>query len=61
MPQICKKTPAGTGASRDSFAGLSLFPFTLTAMPVQLLIAVHHVRPELAMMVAAVALGGDAQ
>jgi len=57
MPQTCK-TPAGTGASRDSFAGLSHSTFTPAAMPVQLLIAVHHVQPELAVMVATVALGG---
>ena len=55
------KTPACTGASRDSFAGLSRHPFTLIAMPVQLLIAVHHVRSELAVMVAALAFGGHSQ
>ena len=57
---ICK-TPAGTGASRDSFAGLSLYPFTPFAMLVQLPISVHHVRPQLAVMVAALTFGGHGQ
>ncbi len=60
MPLTCK-TPAGTGASRDSFAGLSLVPFTPTVVPVQFLIAVHHVRPELAVIVVALAFGGHGQ
>lgn len=47
MPQK-SKTPAGTGASRDSFAGLSLDLFNRLAIPAQFLIAAHHVRPELA-------------
>lgn len=60
MPLTCK-TPAGTGASRDSFAGLSLRLSTPFAMPVQLLIAMHHVRPELAAMLAILAYGGHGQ
>lgn len=60
MPQICK-TPAGTGASRDSFVGLSLCPFSPAAMRLQLLIVVHHVWPELAVMAAAFAFGGHSQ
>lgn len=59
MPQKCK-TPAGTGASRDSFAGLSLPLSTPLAIQAQFLIAAHHVRPELAAMVAALAFGGGA-
>jgi hypothetical protein len=47
MPQK-SKTPAGTGASRDSFAGLSLPLSTPFAIQAQFLIAAHHVRPELA-------------
>ena len=40
------KTPAGTGASRDSFAGLSLPLSTPLAVQAQFLIAAHHIRPE---------------
>lgn len=54
------KTPAGTGASRDSFADLSHSLSTPQVMQVQILIAAHHVRPELAAMVAALAFGGGA-
>ncbi|QQN74165.1 hypothetical protein [Croceicoccus sp. YJ47] len=54
------KTPADTGASRDSFAGLSLPTSTTLAIQAQFLIAGHHVRPELAAMIAALAFkGGD--
>lgn len=59
MPQK-SKTPAGTGASRDSFAGLSLPFSTPLAIQAQFLIAAHHVQPELAAMVAALAFGGGA-
>lgn len=59
MPQK-SKTPAGTGASRDSFAGLSHPLSTPLAMQVQTLIYAHHVRPELAAMLAAIAFGGGA-
>lgn len=59
MPQK-SKTPAGTGASRDSFAGLSHSLSTPLAMQVQTLICAHHVRPELAAMLAAIAFGGGA-
>lgn len=54
------KTPAGTGASRDSFAGLSLPLTTPLTIQTQFLIAAHHVRPELAAMLAAIAFGGGA-
>ena len=59
MPQKCK-TPAGTGASRDSFAGLSHHLSTPLAIQAQFLIAAHHVRPEMAAMIAALAFGGGA-
>ena len=59
MPQK-SKTPAVTGASRDSFAGLSRPLSTALTIQVQFLIAAHHVRPELAAMIAALAFGGDA-
>lgn len=50
---------AGTApASRDSFRGRSL-PFSSPlAIQAQFLIAAHHVRPELAATVAALAFGG---
>lgn len=54
------KTPAGTGASRDSFAGLSLPLSSPLAMQTQFLIAAHHVRPEVAAMLAVLAFGGGA-
>ena len=57
MLQKCK-TPAITGASRDSFAGLSLHLSSPLANQAQFLIAAHRVRPELAAMVAALAFGG---
>lgn len=59
MPQTCK-TPAGAGASRDSFAGLSHPLLTVLLMQAQFLIAAHHIRPELAVMLAALAYGGGA-
>lgn len=59
MPQK-SKTPAGTGASRDSFAGLSLPLSTPNAIQAQFLIAAHHVRPEMAAMLAAAVFGGGA-
>ena len=54
MPQK-SKTPAGTGASRDSFAGLSLTLSTLRSIQAQFLIAARHFRPKLATTVAAFA------
>lgn len=59
MPQK-SKTPADTGASRDSFAGLSLHLSNLGTIQSQFLIAAHHVRPEMAAMIAALAFGGGA-
>lgn len=41
MP-LKSKTPAGTGALRDSFAGLSLPLSTPLAVQAQFLIAAHH-------------------
>lgn len=61
MPQNSKTPPIGGGASRDSFAGLSLSLPTVHALQVQTLIAAHHVRPDLAVMLAALAFGGQAQ
>lgn len=52
------ETPRNGGASRNSCGGCfrdSLNPLTIQA---QFLIASHHVRPELATMVAALEFGG---
>jgi hypothetical protein len=57
MPYKCK-TPAGTGASRDSFTGLSLTLSTPLAIQTQFLVAAHQVWPEMAAMIAAI--GGGA-
>ena len=58
MTPTCK-TPAGkAGASRDSLGGWSRFSDTVEAGRVQILIGAHHVRPELAVMLAALAWGG---
>ena len=59
MARKCK-APAGTGASRDSFAGLSPSLATALAMQPQFLAVAHHVRPEMAAMLAAFAFGGGA-
>lgn len=59
MPQK-SKTPAGTGASRDSFTGLSRSTSSSLSIQAQFLIAAHHVRPELASMVATLTFGGGA-
>lgn len=56
------KTPAGiagqTGASRDSFGGVSQFPFNLEAHRAQFLMLAYAVRPEIAAMLAVAAFGG---
>lgn len=57
MPQKCE-TPAGTGASRNSLDRCFRDRLNPLALQSQFLIAAHHVRPELAAMVAALAFGG---
>lgn len=52
------KTPAATGASRNSCGGWFRDSLSPLPMQAQFLIAAHHVRPELAAMVAALAFGG---
>lgn len=55
------KTPAGTdpaGVSRVCLDGWTRSLDNLAATRVQFLIAAHHVRPELAAMIAAFAFGG---
>lgn len=51
------KTPAGTGASRASFGSLSPVRNTPLSIQAQFLNFSHHVRPELAVMVAVSAFG----
>lgn len=57
------KTPAGTGpagVSRVRLDGWTHSLDNLAASRVQFLIAANHIRPELAVMVAALAFGGGA-
>lgn len=59
MSQKCETRAEGARASRNSCGGCFrdyLSPLTLQA---QFLIAVHHVRPEMAAMLAALAFGGQ--
>jgi hypothetical protein len=46
------------GASGDHRGGCSQEAFSPSALQAQILIAAHHVRPELAAMIAAFAFGG---
>jgi len=58
MARKCK-TPAGkAGASRDSLGGQSQTFTSALSAQAQFLISAHHVRPELATMIAALAFGG---
>jgi len=57
MDLTCK-TAAGTGVSRDLLGGWSRSLASPSAMQVQFLIAAHRVRPEVAVMLAAIAFGG---
>ncbi len=57
MPQK-SETRAGARASRNSCGGFFRDPLTPIHMQAQFLVAMHHVRPELAAMVAALAFGG---
>lgn len=50
--------PVGGGASRNSFGGWFRDPITHLEVQVQILIAVHPVRRELAAMIAGFAFGG---
>lgn len=53
------ETPHGGGASWNSLVGASTESFTLSAYCAQHLIAQHGIRPELAVMVASIAFGGQ--
>lgn len=59
MPQKCEIPLAG-GASRNSFGGWFRDPLTPLHGQAQFLVGAHHVRPELATTVAALAFGGGA-
>lgn len=52
------ETRADARASRNSYGGCFLDNFSPLAIQAQFLIAAHHVRPELAAMIAALAFGG---
>lgn len=52
------ETPHGGGASRNSCGGWFRDTSNPPALQAQFLIAAHHVRPELAAMIAAFAFGG---
>jgi hypothetical protein len=57
MP-LKSETPHGGGASRNSCGGCFRDSLSPLALQAQFLIAAHHVRPELAVMVAALAFSG---
>jgi len=58
MPPTSKTPPIGGGASRDSFAGLSLPLSTLVAYQTQFLGLAFSIQPDRAVMLAALAFGG---
>lgn len=57
MPQKCE-TRADARDSRNSCGGWFRDPLTPLEVQAQFLIAAHHVRPEVAAMIAALAFGG---
>jgi hypothetical protein len=59
MPQKCE-TPLRGGASRNMLAGWFQDPSTPLTAQAQFLIAAHHIRPEIAALVASLAFGGGA-
>jgi len=58
MPQKCE-TPHGGGATRNGCGGSFRVPPTSLSHQAQFLIVAHHVRPELAAIIAALAFGGS--
>ena len=58
MPQKCETRAGEARASRNSCGGWFRDPLTPRFLQSQFLIATHHVRPELAAMIAALAFGG---
>lgn len=63
FPTPNKKAPlAGTSeASRDSFGGLSHTPSSLALQRAQFLMMAHAIRPDMAVMLAAMVFDGSAQ
>ena len=63
IPSPQKETPlaATSGASRDSFAGLSLHPSSLAVQRAQFLTLAHSIRPDMAVMLGALIFDGGAQ
>jgi hypothetical protein len=57
MPEK-SNAPRNGGASRNSFAGLFRAPSTAADVQAQFLIAAHHIRPEMAAMMANLIFGG---
>ena len=57
MPQKCE-TPRDGGASRNSCGGCFRDSLTPLKLQAQFLIAAYNVRPEVAVMIAALAFGG---
>lgn len=57
MPEK-SNAPRNGGASRKSCGGLFRDPFTADGLQAQFLIAAHHIRPEMATMMAALVFGG---
>jgi len=59
MPHKSETPLVGSGASRNSCGGCFRDAFSPVAFQAQFLIASHHVRPELAALLAGLAFGGD--
>jgi hypothetical protein len=60
MPQKCETPPSEGGASRNMLGGWFQDASSPSELQVQMLIALHHVRPEIAATIAALAFGGGA-
>lgn len=58
MPQKSETRAGKARASRNSCGGWFRDPLTPLDVQAQFLVAAHHVRPELAAMIAAIAFGG---
>lgn len=58
-----EKTPlvAASGASRDSFGGLSREPSSLALQRAQFLMMAHSIRPDMAVILGALIFEGGAQ
>lgn len=61
MPQTCHTRADEARASRNSCGGCFRDPLNPLNLQSQFLIAAHHVRPEWAIVLAALAFGGASQ